>query len=108
MAYQEIPVTSDPPSYTYQIDLDGRSYGLDFHFNARMAKWFMAIADADGVQLLGAIPLLAGPPILNRFKNTLLPPGEFLVFDTTGQNLSPGADELGSRVKLLYIPLADL
>jgi hypothetical protein len=108
MAYQEIPVTSDPPAYTYQIDLDGRSYTLDFHFNARMGRWFMGIGDADGVPLLSAIPLLAGPPIINRFKNPALPPGEFLVFDTTGKSISPGADELGSRVQLLYIPVADL
>lgn len=108
MAYQEVPVTSDPPAYAYQIDLDGRTYGLDFHFNARMGKWFMAIDDADGNRLVSAIPLLAGPPIINRFKSTALPPGEFLVFDTTGKNLSPGQDELGSRVKLLYIPVADL
>lgn len=108
MAYQELPVTSDPPAYRYDIELDGRVYGLDFHFNARMSRWFMAIQDTAGAQLLAAVPLLAGPPILNRFKNPLLPPGEFLVFDTTGKNLSPGQEELGSRVKLLYIPLADL
>ena len=108
MAYQEVPVTSDPPAYDYQIELDGRIYELGFHYNARMLRWFMSIADADGVVILSAIPLLAGPPIINRFKNPALPPGEFLVFDTTGKNISPEQDDLGSRVQLLYIPVADL
>jgi hypothetical protein len=103
MAVQELPVTSDPQAYTFQITLDGTPYNVRFHYNRRRETWHMSIATQDNIDLVNGVPIFVNWPILDRFKDTRLPPGTFMAIDTTGETIDPGQDDFGTRVKMTYI-----
>ena len=103
MAVQEIPVTSDPQAYEFTITLDGTPYLLRFYFNRRRGTWHFSIKTQDGVDIVNGIPIFVNWPVLDRFKDTRLPPGTFLAVDSTSQGLDPGQEDFGTRVKFLYI-----
>lgn len=98
----EIPVRSDIPSYEFKTDLENVLYNFSIRWNERMATWIMDIGDEQGVIIVGGIPLLTGINILGPYKNELLPPGLFVVYDETGENRNPTRENFGVDIKLLY------
>ena len=103
MAVQELPVTSDPQAYQFQITLDGTPYLFKFYFNKRRGTWHMSILTESEEELVMGVPVFVGWPILDRFKDTRLPPGTFMAIDTTSDFVDPGQEDFGTRVKMLYI-----
>ena len=105
MAVQEIPVSFEPASNNMVVSLDGTPYDLKFYFNLRRAVWYMSIRTQDKEDIIQGVPLFVGWPPLERFKDTRLPPGMFMVLDTSDKNLDPTFEDFGNRVKLLYIEI---
>lgn len=105
---QIMPTRTDVPHYTFELQLEQRTYAFEFRWNERAGAWFFSIADADGAPLLSGRKVTLGLPLLARFRDPRLPAGDLEAVDTTGQNRAPGLDELGSRVKLLYLERAEL
>jgi len=103
MSVLELPVNSDSASYTFKVDIEGSTYGFELAYNSRSDRWSMTILNVDGNIILAGISLLANRDLIGRFRNLDLPPGRFVCQDTQGENLSPGRDDLGGRVKLLYV-----
>jgi hypothetical protein len=101
-------LTDGTPWYDFSIDLDGRTFLLEFHWNARDVAWYLTIYDQDENLLLAGRKLVLDFPLLARFMNPMLPAGEFFVVDTSAANEPPGLTDLGSRVVLLYVEQADL
>ena len=62
----------------------------------------------DGTEIIGMRPVIADWPPFARFRSSLLPAGELIFIDTSGNNLDPGEDDLGVRVLLVYLEEADL
>lgn len=102
MSVLTIPVKSGVASYEFPIELERIQYTLRFRFNYRMARWIMDVATRDGSNIVCGIPLLTGYDMFSKYKDDRLPPGAFMVYDATGKMESPGFDELGSSVLLLY------
>jgi hypothetical protein len=102
MAFLEIPVRSDLPAYDFLIDLEGVTYQLAFQYNARRAGWTFSIRDAAGNDILIGIPVIVSTDLISRFKAEGAPPGTFVAWDTSGQNLNPTDSDFGSRVLFLY------
>lgn len=102
MGYVSIPVRSDLPSYKFQIELERVIYGLSFSYNSRESRWFMDILDSMGNPLVTGIKLLTAWAIASRFQSSELPPGEFFLLDTAGENKDPTRDDLGSRILMIY------
>lgn len=104
MATVVIPVVNDQNAFSQHTILDGVVYGLAFRWNSRAGRWFMDILSAEGVLLIGGIPLLAGIPLTYKFRETItgMPPGHFLVYDETGAGRSPDQDTFGQEIKLVY------
>lgn len=102
MAWIQIPVRSDAPSYSFVIELDGRNYTLRFRFNDRTERWTMDVATGEGEDIVCGVPLLTDTNILQRFVDPRMPPGFFLVYDETGSAANPTRDSLGVTTKLLY------
>jgi len=102
MALLIIPVTNEPWSEV-KAKLDGKVYVLTFRWNTRDGAWFMDLADADGAILKPGIKLVCDWP-LTAFRDTDpgLPPGMLSMFDTSGGQIDPTLDDLGTRVLLLY------
>jgi len=103
MASFTIPTLQDSLSYTLQCELSGSTYLLSFDWNAADLSWYMTIADATEQILLAGKKLITGWPFLFRYVQPGLPPGEFLMQDTSGKNEKPTVDNLGTRVLLYYL-----
>jgi hypothetical protein len=99
----ELPCKSDLPSFTFQVDLDGRTFGFEFTWNERVESWFMALSDADGNALVSGVRVVVDFPLAARSTNDALPPGVLLAVDTAGEQQNPGLADLGGRVRLQYL-----
>lgn len=102
MAFLEIPTRSDLKHYEFQIDLENITYTLEFGWNQRAERWYMAIYNATGDLLLGDVILLTNVPLLDQYIDENLPPGRFILIDESGENKNPGENDLGNDVKLFY------
>ncbi len=103
MSFQLLPVTSDIPNYTFEVDLDGNSYFFDFRWNERASLWIMCIQDVNKNDLIDGVPILCDQSLLAQYDyNAALPPGTLYAYDPTGNDDPPGRTELGNRVRLCY------
>ena len=102
MAYIELPVRSDIPAYDFQAELEGTLFGFNLQWNERGQFWSLDLADANGVTLLNGLKLVTGYPLLIQYRNRNLPRGEILCVDTSGENKSPGIDDFGTRILMVY------
>lgn len=104
-----IPTNDAAEHYLQTVDLDGRTFGLEFYWNTRAARWFLSLWDASfSIRLLAGRQLSIDVPILARFRDPRLPAGELVATDTAGTKLEAGRDDLGRRVVLLYTTRAEL
>lgn len=102
--------TFSDPLYTQLVPLDGTNYGLTFRFNEREVCWYLHIASEEGDQLADGIKLVCNWPLLVRFGDPNLPPGE-LIAAALGPDVSPpGLLELGEglRAELTYFTAEDV
>lgn len=104
----EIPTNADFDWYSLTAAMDGVDYRLVCHWNTRDERWYLTVVDADGETLVAGIPLVVDYPLLSRFTIDGLPPGVLMALDTTGEGMEPEHDDLGDRVRLIYIPQGDL
>ncbi len=104
MANVEIPVRRDLGSFTESVTLDGILFLLTFHFNGRIARWVMDIADADDNLLRGGIPMQPDFPLTYKHVRRIdgFPPGQFFIIDETGRQRPPDRETFGKDVKLVY------
>lgn len=108
MATLTMPTRTDGvPHYTFTCELEGQTYLFELLWVDRSASWHMTIADVDGTPILSSRRLVLGAFITRRFKDVRLPPGEFTLLDTSGQDEEAGLYDLGARVLLLYTEAAD-
>lgn len=99
-----IPTKTDGTRwYDLTVELDGKSYTLEFNWNARMESWSASISDADG--LIAVSRVLCGITLFD-YTDPRLPPG-LLTVDVDGA-IPPGLTELGDTFKLLYYTEAEL
>lgn len=106
MAVLVIPVKSEVPAHEFPIELERVVYTLRFRFNYRMERWILDVLTRDSVAIVTGVPLLTGVDLLGRYNSTELPPGNFMVYDTTKNMNSPGFSDLGKTVQLLYFESA--
>ena len=113
MAILRIPVAQEVPVYQQRTTLDGVDYFLRFDWNARSETWFFQLFDADNVKLTGMIRVVIGVPLLRLHHATPgVPPGDIVAIDTgaligEGQT-RPTFDDIGTRVRLLYLEESEL
>jgi hypothetical protein len=102
-----IPVRNDFPDYEFEVDLDGRTFGLRFRYNVRDGFWYADLRDADGAALaLGRRVVLDTP--MFRFGGAAFPPGMLIANSTTNDKSPPGPADFGTRVRLLYFSESEL
>lgn len=92
--------------FTMRTALGTASFTLTMRYNARMDRWLMDIADANGVDLLNGQPILTGWPVFTTFFNKIpgLPAGYLIAADLTGNGNDPTELTLGGDVPLVYWP----
>lgn len=97
-----LPINSTLPDFTFEVDLDGATYGFRFRWNVRAQAWFMSLSDDGGNPLLTEQRVVVGFPLGKRGRNASLPPGTLWALDTSGLDEDPGLTDLGTRVLVLY------
>jgi hypothetical protein len=95
------------------VDLDGRTYGLELRWNERSNRWMLALRDSADRLMCAPEPLVVGTPMFARHNGKSLPLGILVAVDLqSGPNdegaIDPGLGDLGTRVVLIYIELADI
>lgn len=100
--------TDSTPFYAFGVALEGVSYNFTFKWNTRGSLWTFDVADGAGVALVSGRRVVVGLPLLARFKDPRLPPGQLVAFDTTGAGVDPGLADLGTRVTIVYWTAAEV
>lgn len=110
MAVLEIPVRNDLDRYALTVTLDGTDYRFAFSHNTRDDHWYLSVDLTDGTALVSGAAIVADTPLLARWGATpeLPADGYLMAVDTTGESVEPAKEDLGDRVKLLWVPLEDL
>jgi hypothetical protein len=103
MAALVLPNVVDVPHYTFSTELDGVTFRFEFRWNDRASAWFMSLRDVNGNDLVVGRRVVVGFPLLTRFSDPRLPKGDLNAVDTTGTGTEPGINDLGGRVKLIYM-----
>jgi hypothetical protein len=96
--------TSDDIFYTQITTLDGSDYLLEFRFNTREGVWYLQISLTDGTLLATGIKLVSNWPLLQKFADPRMPPGELMALAQGPDDSPAGQEELGIglRVELTY------
>ncbi len=103
MATLVLPVRSDAPFYSVEVDLEGASFTLQLYWNARDAGWYLSFYDREQACLVSGRKVVLGAHLLGPSADARLPPGLLLAIDTTGKDQEAGRDDLGVRVQLVYV-----
>src|ERR1700749_78717 len=103
MTAQVLPVTSDVEHYTFQTVLSDTLFGFRFDYSQRDDHWYMSLYDDSGVAILEGLRVTLGAFYLYRVATLRRPAGVIMAFDTTNKNLDPGRNDLGGRVRLLFV-----
>lgn len=92
----------------FSTPLLGTTYVFDVHWNDRDAAYYVSISDIDQNPIVSGIKIALGV-FLGRTSYMTEPfkSGIFLAYDTTGQDIECGFDDLGGRVLIKYIPVQD-
>ena len=107
-----IPVTiGDAAHFDERVELDGVTYVLTFHWNARRGLWALDVnvpgADFDDLNGVAGMTIVANWPLLRRYHyRNGVPPGELMASDPT--LVLDGPDFTWSGVTLMYVTAAEL
>lgn len=104
----DLPLVADSPDFTVFTELEGVAYGFRYRWSDREGSWFLDLLDAAGAVVLAGRKLVADLPLLFRFVDPRLPPGDLFVVDTTGSGQPPSYGDLGRRILVQYLESTDL
>jgi hypothetical protein len=110
MAILILDTSVDPEvtAYEQHVDLEGRTYLLKFDYGQRDDSWYLSLYDQDEDPLVCGKRVAIGIPLLRGEVDSRLPPGILMAVDTTETGQEAGLEDLGARVKLVYLELASL
>lgn len=89
-------------------ELGGIELLVRLEYSERLNTYYMTLFDADGDTIYANRKILAGYQVAIRQRDARLPPGIFVPADTDLRDTPPTFDELGGRVKLLFVPNEDI
>ena len=105
MAITQIPTATDP-FYDMVVNLEGTDYKLTFNYNQREDATYLSISTPDGDDIVNGIKVVSNWPLLHKWADPRLPPGELICFANT-QTTDPapglGAITVGGAFTLTYL-----
>ena len=107
MTIQRIPLPRGESSFGMRVMLERREYILEMHWNDRVGRWFLSLADSTGA-LIVTRAFTTGRPLLAGVVDARRPPGELIALDTARMDTPIGLTELGTRGVLDYLEAADV
>ena len=98
-----ITADSETASFRVRTRLDGTFYRLRFQWSPRFETWSMGIETDSGEAVLESARVVVGADIIGSQTQQGLPAGAIIPIDTSGKGVDPGRNDLGTRVKLVYM-----
>lgn len=94
---------------TQRTKLDGKSYSLRFAYNTRTDSWSLDVltagsAKAEPIPIALGMAIHIGYNLLRFASHPQTPPGILMAVSSDGSRKAPGLNELGTRVRLFYVP----
>jgi hypothetical protein len=102
MSIFTIPFVPDAPHQAFPLELDGATYKFEALWSERDEAWNVSLYTADEVPLVVGRKAVLNFPLFHRFKDSRLPPGRLILFDTSPGRKEAGLVDLGRRVQLVY------
>ena len=103
MTPYKIPLLSQTTDQFLNIELDLNPYILRVLWNERGQFFTLSIYTAEEVPILIGIKMVKNYSLIKRFKNTLLPPGDFYFIQENGKADRPLYDDLEKNFNLYYV-----
>lgn len=105
---KRLRTAQDLSRYGYVTQLDGTSYRVRLHWNRRTAGWYISLSAADGTALAKGVRVVCNYDLFGELYDSRLPPGVIFALSLDPNDTSPpGFDDLGNRVRLLYMTRAE-
>jgi uncharacterized protein DUF6983 len=98
--------TAQDPFFDQVVNLEGTDYKLSFHYNQREDCYYLSIATPDGSDIVVGIKIVADWPLLHKWSDPRLPPGElFCSSNTALQDPAPplGSIGVGQLFTMIYL-----
>lgn len=108
MATSEVPVIEGVAFQEAQVPIEDRVYTLTLRWSGREARWYLDIYDEERAPLYIGIAIVLNFPLGIRCASADFWPGLLMAVDTSGANQEPNLNDLGTRVKLIYVDSEDL
>lgn len=100
-------LVSDFAHFDQRVELDGTTYVLTFHWNARMGLWMLDIGLPGEDVAVAGVTCVANRFLFERYHyRNGVPPGELMASDPTLQLTGPGFDWSGFT--LIYFTSAEV
>lgn len=103
-----LPTRTDVARYSQRVELSGTKFLFDFEWNDRDQHWFFDVSTDAEVKLLSGIKVVVGASLISRYRDERLPAGVLEAIDTSGKQVDPAFADLGDRVVLVFVPVAEL
>lgn len=103
-----IPVTPGVPHLAVTTVLEGVAYGFEFRWSTREACFYANLLTAEGDLIYAGMKVVTGAPLFERCADERRFPGRIFAMDTEGKGRSPGLEDLGDRVLLVYLTAAEV
>ena len=106
----QIPTLIDGTrSYQIQTELDGTTFEFVFNWNDREGRWYFDLNDISSNPLVSGRAVVLNTSLLGYLRATpSYPAGDLMVIDTSDSNIDASLTDLGDRVIMIYIPIADI
>jgi hypothetical protein len=108
MASLEIPLVPSIGSYRFGTAIDTVPYLFDVRWNTRDQAWYLDVLETDETPIVRGVKIVLGAYLGRRSNHPLFKNGVLVASDTSGATRDATFDDLGTRVKLQYIPVLDL
>ncbi|MFT9498017.1 phage baseplate plug family protein [Anaerosolibacter sp.] len=95
-------IVPDDNDFIVNTALEGKNYGLHFSWNASGKFWTIGIQDDSQNIIVSGIKMVPNYPLLQQFRVSSLPPGEFMAVSETLERIGR-YDFVNGSAALVYI-----
>lgn len=99
---QKIPLQPNTTDQLVRVELDGNPYILRVLWNERFGYFSLSVLAADETPIVTNVKMVKNFPLIGRFKNTLLPAGDFYFIQEKGNADRAAYTDLGVNFGLYY------
>jgi hypothetical protein len=113
-----LPFSSSNPINKFSTVIDGQLYGFRARWNSRdtfdpttnteTGAWYVDVADAAGDPIATGIKVTLGTVLGRQFNLPLFRTGALVAADLSGEGRNPTLDDLGTRVVVMWLSVAEI